>query len=231
VRSSRTTATLEQKPRDLDTEGEGEAQHRRGAPMAARRPRPASTSSSTAAPSALDAFTAAVVDHAIEHGRVLGREWALSSDIASLTRFLSERDRRDASHQFRRQHRSLKECIEAVSKAHPALVSFNASRNVVVVQRPAWDGNPPESPLTNGGMEGLRDALDRIEAERTELARKAERLSLAAERRRAGGVWSPATHRQYGPRFRAVVTTVLGVNLRAGWGLTGDCVLGVCSFL
>lgn len=201
--------------------------------MAARRPRPASTSTSTstASSSSLDAFTAAVVDHAIGHGRVLGSEWALSSDIASLTRFLSERDRRDASHHFRRQYKSLKECIEAMSKAHPALVSFNASRNVVVVQRPGWDGNPPESPLTNGGMERLRDELDRIEAERTELARKAERRALAAERRRVGGVWSPATHQQYGPRFKAVVMTVLGVNLKAGWGLTGDCVIGVCSFL
>ena len=192
--------------------------------------------------SALDAFAAAITDHLIEHGRCLGQDYDLSSDLASLQRSLSARDRRDKAHQFRRQFKSLAEGVRVLADAYPKLFSFDTSRKVVVATPPppadAASAAAYYSPLSQGGMVRLLSALDAIKFERTEAARKVERGRLAQERRsQSGVVWSPESHLQFGPRFRAVVLAVFAVAAerpaqgRPGWGLDCGPMCEVVSYL
>jgi hypothetical protein len=135
--------------------------------------------------------------------------WQPQTNVADLTKQITKLPASDPVQRLRKQYRNIAELLEAYSESLAEILEVDGS--VLRCRRPptcGWNCLPGHYATEVDAM------FAQIDVAQSEVRCRGSRWALAAERKRAPGVWSPALHQKFGPQFRAIVALLLMATQR-----------------
>ena len=154
------------------------------------------------------AFAEFVIDHIVAQSR----GWQPHASIAELQRALSTLPASHAANVFRKRAGNLNALFREHGRVWSPLLVIDGT--VVRLREPPPEPDAAERLVSYEHLERVASCFARIAREKAQAQRIVERARIDADRRRARGlVWSPTSHRSFGPRFQLVVVTLFTLHL------------------